>query len=80
MFFLRTTESFDHPVRTLARALGVVIASVDYRLAPEFPFPAPLDDCEIATRYFVKNAYKWGVDARRVAIGGARPRHELLEF
>lgn len=43
-------DSFDTACRALANASGCAIASVDYRLAPEAPFPAPLEDCLAATR------------------------------
>ncbi|KAI0230713.1 Neutral cholesterol ester hydrolase 1 [Lamellibrachia satsuma] len=41
-----------------------------YRLAPEHPYPAPLDDCVKATRYFMSNAKRFGVDKYRIAVAG----------
>lgn len=55
--------------RLLAR-FDIVVASVDYRLAPDHPFPAPLDDCHAALAWVVHHAGKLGVDADRVIIGG----------
>ncbi|MCD9623918.1 alpha/beta hydrolase [Rhabdothermincola salaria] len=55
---------------TLARDLGIVVVSVDYRLAPEHPFPAPLDDCHTALRWVHDHAGTLGIDAARVAVGG----------
>ena len=54
----------------LARELGIVVASVDYRLAPEHPFPAPLDDCMDALAWLHEQAGELGVDTARVAVGG----------
>jgi acetyl esterase/lipase len=53
------------------RELGLVVVSVDYRLAPEHPFPAALDDACAAWAWLQGSADAWGIDAARVAIGGA---------
>ena len=42
-----------------------------YRLAPEYPFPVPFDDCVRATVYFLHHAAEMGVDPARVAIAGS---------
>ena len=54
----------------LAVATGAVVASIDYRLAPEHPFPAALDDCWTALNWVVDNASTLGADAERVALLG----------
>jgi acetyl esterase/lipase len=54
--------------RRFARDLGATVASVDYRLAPENPYPAPLEDCYSALTWLARLP---SVDPARVAIGGA---------
>jgi acetyl esterase/lipase len=51
----------------LASQMGVRALGVDYRLAPEFPFPAALDDCTAAYRWLLKN----GIEAHNIVIAGA---------
>jgi acetyl esterase/lipase len=53
-----------------ARALGVVVVATSYRLAPDFPFPAALDDCYTAWTWLQRSAAALGADPARVAIGG----------
>ncbi|MDT7724581.1 MAG: hypothetical protein QOI21_1157 [Actinomycetota bacterium] len=54
----------------VADELGALVISVDYRLAPENPYPAALDDCFHALRWLHDNAPDLGVDPTRIAIGG----------
>jgi acetyl esterase len=60
----------DRPCRALARAAHCVIVSVEYRLAPENPFPVPLRDCVAATRWLASHAAEVGADAARMALMG----------
>jgi acetyl esterase/lipase len=53
-----------------ARELGIVVVSVEYRKAPDHPFPAALDDCLAGWRWFQREAPRLGVDPARVALGG----------
>lgn len=55
----------------LARDLGAVVVSPDYRLAPENPFPAGLDDCMAVLRWMREYADELGIDADRIAVIGA---------
>lgn len=63
-------ESHDALCRSLAVRSGHAVLSIDYRLAPEHPFPAPLDDCVAATRWAHEHAAELGADPDRIALGG----------
>jgi acetyl esterase/lipase len=52
------------------RRLGCVCVSVEYRLAPETPYPTPLDDCEAGLRYILEHADELHIGRQRIGIGG----------
>lgn len=60
----------DAVARKLTLELGAVTVSVDYRLAPEFPFPAGLEDCYATLRWMADNAADLGFDPQRLVIYG----------
>lgn len=61
---------FDSFCRLLSEAAGVGILSVEYRLAPEHPYPAALEDVRTAVQWASEHAAEWGGDAVRMALGG----------
>jgi acetyl esterase len=60
----------DGLCRSIANAARCAVASVDYRLAPEWKYPVPVEDSSAALRWVVANAARLGLDPRRVAVGG----------
>ncbi|AFM17256.1 esterase/lipase [Mycolicibacterium chubuense NBB4] len=65
-----TRELYDSVVRGYVAASGVPMLMVDYRVAPEFPHPQPLDDCRASLRWLADHAGELGVDPRRLAVMG----------
>lgn len=69
--YLIGTAAQDDPLCiTVARELGIAVVGVDYRLAPEHPFPAPLDDCRAAWTWMAAEAVVLGIDPLTIAVGG----------
>src|SRR5579859_6112220 len=64
-------EQDDRLMMQLVKRIGCVAVSVDYRLAPEHPFPAPVEDCYAGLKWLFRHADEFGVDPSRIAIGGA---------
>jgi acetyl esterase/lipase len=61
----------DVYVLKFVKDLSIVVVSVDYRLAPDHPYPAALDDCYLALRWIQTQAARLQVDTDRIAVGGA---------
>ncbi len=69
-FVIGTLETHDSTCRRLANKSRCQVISIDYRLSPEHPFPAPTDDGAAAFRHIRDNAASFGADAKRLAVGG----------
>jgi acetyl esterase len=63
-------DTHDRLMRLLALDSNAAVIGVDYRLAPEHPFPAPLDDCVAAVRWIRSQARSLGVDPDRIVLAG----------
>jgi len=63
-------EMVDAICRCIANRAECVVVSVDYRMAPEYKFPAPLDDCYAVVTWLAEHAAEIGVDPGRLAVGG----------
>jgi acetyl esterase len=69
-FVVGDLDSHDSTCRRLAKQNKCVVVAVDYRLAPEYPFPIPCEDCYEATVWAVRNASILGINPGQVAVMG----------
>jgi acetyl esterase len=69
-FVVMSPETHAKFTRQLALAADALVVSIDYRLAPEAPYPGPLDDCVGALRWLRSHARELGGDPARIAVGG----------
>jgi len=69
-FWCGDLDTHDAPCRFLAETSGVRVLAVDYRLAPEHPFPAACDDATAAYAWTVEHAAELGADPARLGVGG----------
>src|SRR6266704_2363918 len=75
MFFQKSwcagnLDTHEKMCRNLCRGAGCLVMTVDYRLAPEYPFPAALEDCYAATSWMSVHATEFQGDPTRIAVGG----------
>ncbi len=63
-------DTHDNQCRTLCAQVEAVVVSIGYRLAPEAPFPAAVEDCMAATRWAAGHVAELGGDAERIAVAG----------
>src|SRR6185503_19848961 len=69
-FVAGSVDVYDPLARAFAKRAGCVVISVDYRLAPEHPYPAALDDAWTATKWVSANADELGLDTWKIGVGG----------
>jgi acetyl esterase len=67
---LGTLDERDPKCRQIVAGANCVVASVEYRMAPENAFPIPVEDCYAALCWLVEHASEHGIDSSRVSIGG----------
>jgi acetyl esterase len=79
-FVIGSLETHDSLCRQLALRSGGAVLALDYRLAPEHPFPAAWEDAWAALDGLMLNAPRWGLDAARVAVGGDSAGGTLAAF
>lgn len=69
-FVIGSLEDYERVCQELCSRVGCVVVSVDYRLAPEHPFPAAPDDAFAATQWVATHGVELNVDVSRLAVGG----------
>jgi len=69
-FVVGNLDTHDHACRVLATQSDCLVVAVDYRLSPEFKFPAAVDDCMAVMRWLALHALEIGGDPTRMAVGG----------
>jgi acetyl esterase/lipase len=67
-YVMGSAQQEDAPCRRLAHVNNIAVVAVDYRLAPEYPYPTPLEDCYAALVWLARQPW---VDSSRIGIGGA---------
>ena len=70
-YILGSIEDNDYLCVQVVETANCVVVSVDYRLAPEYPYPAPLEDCYSALAWIADNAVELKIDKSRIGVAGA---------
>lgn len=70
-YILGSYEDNDPLCMQIVKEANCVVVSVDYRLAPEHPYPAPIEDCYAALKWIADNADQLNIDGNRIGVAGA---------
>ena len=70
-YVMGSPEQDELMAKALAKALGCTVIAMDYRLAPEHPFPSAIEDCYAVLKWTSENAADLEIDTSRLAVGGA---------
>ncbi|GER90501.1 esterase [Dictyobacter vulcani] len=70
-YIMGSADAEDLTVKSIVSTLGCAAVSVDYRLAPETPYPGPVEDCYAALKWLATHADELGIDLKRIAVGGS---------
>lgn len=70
-YVMGSADSEDLMAKTIVSAVGCAVVSVDYRLAPETPYPGSLEDCYAALKWLSTHASELGIDPKRIAVAGS---------
>ncbi|HET7147196.1 MAG TPA: alpha/beta hydrolase [Candidatus Nitrosopolaris sp.] len=65
-----SVDIYDDSIRRLANSSGLMVAAMDYRLAPEHPFPTGLNDVISTAKWIANNGTRLGIDTNKMALGG----------
>lgn len=79
-FVLGSIDAYDNLCRLLAEQSECLVVSVGYRLAPEHPWPAALEDCYDATLWLSRNADRFSGDGTRLAVAGDITRSIVIRI
>jgi acetyl esterase/lipase len=69
-YVMGSADESDLMAKSTVSAIGCAVVSVDYRLAPETPYPGPVEDCYAALQWLATHADELGIDPQRIAVGG----------
>lgn len=70
-YIMGSADRGDLTSQSIIEAIGCAIVSVDYRLAPETPYPGPIEDCYAALKWLSTHADELHIDPKRIAVGGS---------